>query len=165
MYVTVALSGTRDALSTEMHHTLLSLHSYTLAPSLAFTRLSICAETSFAPDVPGTKGPDCLLADTCRNCEACEILAAIGREPLPVIGRNLTVGRLECLVRSWTVLGDHLSAQHNRRTARALVCGALLVYGCLRIPAAAEPTWRPDAELQKRTESVRQLAAGPQELG
>jgi hypothetical protein len=36
-------------------------------------------------------------------------------------------------------MGDHLSAQDNRRLGRAVVCGALLVYGCLRIPAAAQP--------------------------
>jgi hypothetical protein len=56
-----------------------------------------------------------------------------------------------------------LSAQYDRGTARALVCGALLVYGCLRIPAAAQPAQPPDAELQKRTESVRKLEAGAQE--
>ena len=56
-----------------------------------------------------------------------------------------------------------MSAQHDRRTARALVCGALLVYGCLRIPAAAQPAQQRVAELQKRTESVCELAAGAQE--
>ena len=57
-----------------------------------------------------------------------------------------------------------MNAQHDRRTARALVCGALLVYGCLRIPAAARPAeWPPAAELQKRTEGIRDLAAGAQE--
>ena len=54
-----------------------------------------------------------------------------------------------------------MSAQHDRRTARALVCGALLVYGCLRIPAAAHSPRPPAAELQKGTATIRELAAHP----
>ena len=48
-----------------------------------------------------------------------------------------------------------MSAQHDRRTARALVCGALLVYGCLRIPAAAQSPHPPAAGLQKPTGAAR----------
>ena len=53
-----------------------------------------------------------------------------------------------------------MSAQDNRRVGRALVCGALLVYGCLRIPAAAQPAAAPQAqELQKLRQYVRHLEA------
>ena len=62
-------------------------------------------------------------------------------------------------------MGNQLSAQDNRRVGRALVCGALLVYGCLRIPAAAQPAAAPQAqELQKLEQNVCQLEARPQQV-
>jgi hypothetical protein len=52
-----------------------------------------------------------------------------------------------------------LSAQDNRRLGRTVVCGALLVYGCLRIPAAAQPVGPQEQELHQRQETVRHLEA------
>lgn len=61
-------------------------------------------------------------------------------------------------------MGNQLSAQDNRRVGRALVCGALLVYGCLRIPAAAQSAAEPQAqELQKFQQEVCQLEAPEQQ--
>jgi hypothetical protein len=55
--------------------------------------------------------------------------------------------------------GKPLSAQDNRRLTRALVCGALLVYGCLRIPAAAQPVDPRSAQLHQLQNDLRDLAA------
>jgi hypothetical protein len=63
-----------------------------------------------------------------------------------------------------------MSAQDNRRFTRALVCGALLVYGCLRIPAAAQPADQQAQELHELQDDVRiletqqQVLAGLEEL-
>jgi hypothetical protein len=52
-----------------------------------------------------------------------------------------------------------LSAQDNRRLGRTVVCGALLVYGCLRIPAAAQPVAPQEPELHQLQENMRYLEA------
>jgi outer membrane murein-binding lipoprotein Lpp len=61
-------------------------------------------------------------------------------------------------------MGGPLSAQDNRRLGRAVVCGALLVYGCLRIPAAAQPVAPQEQELRQLQESVRHLEARQQQV-
>jgi len=57
-----------------------------------------------------------------------------------------------------------LSAQDNRRLGRTVVCGALLVYGCLRIPAAAQPVEPQEQELHQRQGNVRHLEARQQQI-
>ena len=57
-----------------------------------------------------------------------------------------------------------MSAQDNRRLGRTVVCGALLVYGCLRIPAAAQPAEVAAQGLQKPRWDVREVARPPHEL-
>ena len=57
-----------------------------------------------------------------------------------------------------------MSAQDNRRLGRTVVCGALLVYGCLRIPAAAQPVEPQGQELHQRQESVRHLETQQQQI-
>ena len=57
-----------------------------------------------------------------------------------------------------------MSAQDNRRVGRALVCGALLVYGCLYIPAAGQPAEVAAQGLQKPRWDVREVARPPLEL-
>jgi hypothetical protein len=61
-------------------------------------------------------------------------------------------------------MGNQLSAQDNRRFARALVCGALLVYGCLRIPAAAQPADQQAQALHKLQDDVRVLETQQQHI-
>lgn len=57
-----------------------------------------------------------------------------------------------------------MSAQDNRRLGRTVVCGALLVYGCLRIPAAAQPVGPQEQALRQLQESVRHLEARQQQI-
>ena len=57
-----------------------------------------------------------------------------------------------------------MSAQDNRRLGRTVVCGALLVYGCLRIPAAAQPVEPQEQELHQLQENVHRLEARPQQV-
>ena len=57
-----------------------------------------------------------------------------------------------------------MSAQDNRRLGRTVVCGALLVYGCLRIPAAAQPVEPQEQELHQRQGNVRHLEARQQQI-
>jgi PBP1b-binding outer membrane lipoprotein LpoB len=57
-----------------------------------------------------------------------------------------------------------LSAQDNRRLGRTVVCGALLVYGCLRIPAAAQSVAPQEQELHQLQENVRHLETRPQQI-
>jgi hypothetical protein len=45
-----------------------------------------------------------------------------------------------------------------------VVCGALLVYGCLRIPAAAQPVEPQEQKLHQLQESVRHLETQPQQI-
>jgi hypothetical protein len=45
-----------------------------------------------------------------------------------------------------------------------VVCGALLVYGCLRIPAAAQPVAPQEQELHQLQENVRHLEARQQQI-
>jgi hypothetical protein len=45
-----------------------------------------------------------------------------------------------------------------------VVCGALLVYGCLRIPAAAQPVGPQEQELHQRQETVRHLEAQQRQI-
>lgn len=52
-----------------------------------------------------------------------------------------------------------MSAQDNRRLGRTVVCGALLVYGCLRIPAAAQSVAPQEQELHPPQENVRRVEA------
>jgi len=61
-------------------------------------------------------------------------------------------------------VGDALSAQDNRRLGRTVVCGALLVYGCLRIPAAAQSVAPQEQELHQLQENVRHLEAQQQQI-
>ena len=61
-------------------------------------------------------------------------------------------------------VGDPLSAQDNRRLGRTVVCGALLVYGCLRIPAAAQPVAPQEQELHQLQENVHHLEAQQQQI-
>jgi hypothetical protein len=61
-------------------------------------------------------------------------------------------------------MGNQLSAQDNRRLGRTVVCGALLVYGCLRIPAAAQPVEPQAQELHKLQDDVHRLEAQQQIL-
>jgi outer membrane murein-binding lipoprotein Lpp len=63
-----------------------------------------------------------------------------------------------------SAMGGPLSAQDNRRLGRAVVCGALLVYGCLRIPAAAQPVEPQEQALRQLQESVRHLEARQQQI-
>jgi hypothetical protein len=63
-----------------------------------------------------------------------------------------------------SAMGDPLSAQDNRRLGRTVVCGALLVYGCLRIPAAAQPVEPQEQALRQLQESVRHLEARQQQI-
>lgn len=55
-----------------------------------------------------------------------------------------------------------MSAQDNRRLGRTVVCGALLVYGCLRIPAAAQSVAPQEQELHPLQENVRRVEAQQQ---
>ncbi len=57
-----------------------------------------------------------------------------------------------------------MSAQDNRRLGRTVVCGALLVYGCLRIPAAAQSVAPQEQELHQLQENVHRLEARPQQI-
>ena len=57
-----------------------------------------------------------------------------------------------------------MSAQDNRRLGRTVVCGALLVYGCLRIPAAAQSVAPQEQELYQLQENVHRLEARPQQV-
>jgi hypothetical protein len=59
---------------------------------------------------------------------------------------------------------DVLSAQDNRRLGRTVVCGALLVYGCLRIPAAAQSVGPQEQSLRRLQENVRHLEARQQQI-
>jgi hypothetical protein len=61
-------------------------------------------------------------------------------------------------------MGNYLSAQDNRRFGRTLVCGALLVYGCLRIPAAAQPTQPYTPAVHDLQEVVRKVEAQQQQI-
>jgi hypothetical protein len=61
-------------------------------------------------------------------------------------------------------VGGPLSAQDNRRLGRTVVCGALLVYGCLRIPAAAQSVEPQEQALRRLQENVRRLEAQPQQI-
>jgi hypothetical protein len=99
---------------------------------------------SARPDAGRAEPANCRLSDTCRIRVSCEIL---------------TVYRVQPQRRRRRTMGNQLSAQDNRRVGRALVCGALLVYGCLRIPAAAQPAAPHAQELQKLRQDVRHLEA------
>ena len=57
-----------------------------------------------------------------------------------------------------------MSAQDNRRLGRTVVCGALLVYGCLRIPAAAQPVEPQEQEMRQLQENVHHLEAQQQQI-
>ena len=57
-----------------------------------------------------------------------------------------------------------MSAQDNRRLGRTVVCGALLVYGCLRIPAAAQPVEPQEQKLREFQESVRRLETQQEQI-
>jgi PBP1b-binding outer membrane lipoprotein LpoB len=61
-------------------------------------------------------------------------------------------------------MGGPLSAQDNRRLGRTVVCGALLVYGCLRIPAAAQSVTPQEPQMHQLQENVRHLEAHPQQV-
>jgi hypothetical protein len=45
-----------------------------------------------------------------------------------------------------------------------VVCGALLVYGCLRIPAAAQPVEPQEQKLRQLQESVRHLETQQEQI-
>ena len=61
-------------------------------------------------------------------------------------------------------MGGPLSAQDNRRLGRTVVCGALLVYGCLRIPAAAQSVAPQEPQLHQLQENVHHLEAQQQQI-
>jgi hypothetical protein len=92
-------------------------------------------------------------------------------ESLQTVGRPTHV-RFVRPVLQWgrqRAMGNQLSAQDTRRFGRTVVCGALLVYGCLRIPAAAQPAAPrtqelPQLQLQQLQEDVRQLEAQQQQI-